>query len=141
MITIEFKDLAEMKAFAKELLAGEKLDMPVPAAVAVAPPAAPVQTVPAVQTVPTAQIAPTVQTAPKMPAVQTSPAPAAVVPTSAITYTQDDLARAATQVMDAGGQSQLIGLLSQFGVISLPELPPEQYGAFATALRGLGAQI
>ena len=53
----------------------------------------------------------------------------------------DDLARAAIPLMDAGGQQALVGLLSQFGVSALPELPKEQYGAFATALRGMGAKI
>ena len=35
----------------------------------------------------------------------------------------------------------LLQLLKDFGVEALPTLQPEQYGAFATALRGLGAQI
>lgn len=80
------------------------------------------------------------------------PAPAAVppsavpvaqqaVPTSTITYTADDLARAAISLMDAGRQNELVALLQQFGVAAVPNLPPAQYGAFATALRGMGAQI
>ena len=56
-------------------------------------------------------------------------------------YTEDDLAKAAIPLMDAGGQRVLVDLLSQFGVTTLPQLPKEQYGAFATALRGLGAKI
>lgn len=70
-----------------------------------------------------------------------APAPAASVPTSAATYSLDDLARAGMSLMDSGRQAELQQLLVQFGVNSLPELPKEQYGAFATALRGLGAQI
>lgn len=65
----------------------------------------------------------------------------ASVPTTTTGYTLDDLARAAMTLMDAGRQQELLGLLSQFGVDSLPALPQTQYGAFATTLRGMGAQI
>lgn len=77
-------------------------------------------------------------TAPTQP---TYTAPTQPVSTSAPTYTPDELARAAMTLMDSGRQRELIGLLQTFGVSSLPELRPEQYGGFATALRGLGAQI
>ncbi len=63
------------------------------------------------------------------------------VQTSTPSYTADELSRAAITLMDAGRQNELIGLLQQFGVMSVPNLRPDQYGAFATALRGLGAQI
>lgn len=63
------------------------------------------------------------------------------VPTTAPGYTMDQLAVAATQLMDAGRQPDLMNLLAQFNVRSLMELPKEQYGAFATALRGLGANV
>ena len=84
-----------------------------------------------------------VPTAPATPAaVPTAPVtPAPAVPTSAHTYTPDELAKAAMPLMDAGKQQELIGLVHQFGASSIPELRPEQYGAFATALRGMGAQI
>ena len=72
---------------------------------------------------------PLVQQAPiTSPPVQ-QPAPAATVTppvqpvaTTTPSYTLDDLMMAAIPLMDSG-------------------LQPEQYGAFATALRGLGAQI
>ena len=35
----------------------------------------------------------------------------------------------------------IVELVQQFGVNAIPELKPEQFGAFATALRGMGAQI
>ena len=76
-----------------------------------------------------------------VPTQPTYTAPTQTVPTSAPTYTPDDLARAAMTLMDSGRQQELIGLLQSFGVSSLPELKPEQYGPFATALRGMGAQI
>lgn len=67
--------------------------------------------------------------------------PQQVVPTSAPTYTMDQLAVAATQLMDAGRQQDLLSLLASFGVQSLMQLPQEQYGAFATKLREAGAKI
>ena len=95
-----------------------------------------------VPTAPAASVAP-VPTAPATPAaVPTAPVtPAPAVPTSAHTYTPDEMAKAAMPLMDAGKQQELIGLVHQFGASSIPELRPEQYGAFATALRGMGAQI
>lgn len=68
-------------------------------------------------------------------------APVNTVPTTTQTYTMDQLAVAATQLMDAGRQNELIGLLQSFGVQALTMLPKEQYGAFATQLRAMGAKI
>lgn len=103
-------------------------------------------------TPPAQQPAPQPDPEPAAPATPQKPTPAAqptppvqpstpVVPTSQQTYTLDDLARAGMTLMDSGRQEDLQGLLKQFGVEALPALPQEQYGAFATALRGLGAQI
>lgn len=151
MITVEFKDFEEMKCFAREILGvkEEKSEPTVTEPDSAVPPAAgpisgavPVQTPPSMP--PQAQTAVPVQT----PVQQTPPAPVAPpvsrpapVPTSNQTYVLDDLARAAITLMDSGRQSDLMGLLSWFGVDSLPALPKEQYGAFATALRGMGARI
>ena len=85
----------------------------------------------AVQPVPVVQAA-------AQPSVPTQPT---AVPTLAKSYTLDELASAAMLLMDRGMQTQLQDLLAGFGVESLPMLPPEQYGNFATALRGMGAQI
>lgn len=78
---------------------------------------------------------------PAVPLTSTQAAPVTQVQTSTPSYTLDDISRAATTLMDAGRQGELIGLLKQFGIATLPDLPKEQYGAFATALRGMGAQI
>lgn len=78
---------------------------------------------------------------PAAPAAPAPIAPTASVPTAAHAYTADELAKAAMTLMDAGKQMELIQLLASFGVNSIPALPPEQMGAFATALRGMGAQI
>lgn len=102
--------------------------------VPVAPVTTPAQTAPVAQApvVPAAPVA-----TPTVPAVE-----APVVPTAAPTYTLDDIARAGMTLMDSGRQAELLDLLTnKFGVQALPALPKEQYGAFATALRELGAQI
>lgn len=87
-----------------------------------------------------------VQSAPVSKPVQNTPAaPTAptqtAVPTSQHEYTMDDLARAAMTVMDKGGMAQLQQLLAGYNCETLQQLPQEQYGSFATALRGMGAQI
>jgi hypothetical protein len=74
---------------------------------------------------------------PSNPAPQSQTAPTSQAPA----FAYDDLARAASSLMDAGKQQQLLGLISQFGVPALTQLPKEQYGAFATALRQMGARI
>lgn len=63
------------------------------------------------------------------------------VPVSNASFSMDQLSVAATQLMDAGRQSDLLGLLAQFGVPALTMLAKEHYGTFANALRGLGAKI
>lgn len=75
------------------------------------------------------------------PAQQQQPVPQQSVPTSQTAYSMDQLAVAATQLMDAGKRDQLMQLLASFGVQALTALPQEQYGAFATKLRELGANI
>lgn len=100
----------------------------------VEPQPTPVQQPATVQASVTVPTAPARQPAPQQPVSQQ-------VPTSAATYTLDDLARAAMTLMDAGRQAELQQLLVTFGVEALPSLPPAQYGAFATALREKGAQI
>lgn len=98
-----------------------------PAPVQVAPPApAPVQTAPVVQQPPVNAATPVV-----------SAAPVAAPPT----YQRDDLARAAAQLMDANKQQELMALLAQYNAPSLVQLPQEQFGNFATALRQMGAKI
>ncbi|MCL6598965.1 MAG: hypothetical protein K6T81_09500 [Alicyclobacillus macrosporangiidus] len=92
---------------------------------------------PAAAAVPTA--APPTAAPPAAPA--TPPAAPATVPTTAPTYTLDQLAVAATQLMDAGKRDELVQLLQSFGVQALTMLPKEQYGAFATKLRELGARL
>lgn len=129
-ITVVYKDFEEMKAVARELLKDE-LEGGNAAGQSAANPKA-------VHT--TEASAPAVTpTAPVMP--QQSVMPQTAVPTTEHTYTAEELQAAAVTLVDKGMMAQLQGLLQQFGVNSLPELPAEKYGAFATALRGMGAQI
>lgn len=142
MIHVEFRDFQDMLSFARQLLGqveGEKVEKPVQSAV-VAPAAAPVAPAVPIQSVPVTPVVPVPTQTPVVQSVPTAPVQA-LVPTTSVTYTPDDLARAAFALMDSGRQQELIGLLQQFGVNAIPELKPEQYGAFATALRGMGAQI
>ncbi len=153
-ITVVFEDLREMKDFARGLLGKEPGvsdgccgDGPSTQA--------PIQAVPeqslsygqqiaehfpvantSVQQVPVSQ-----QPVPQQTAPVQQPIPQQAVQTTAPTYQLEDLSRAAMQLMDKGMQEQLQQLLASYGVESLPGLPAEQYGNFATALRGLGAQI
>lgn len=144
-MTVTFNSFDEMMDFARSLTGqvhGTAVQpVPVQETSQTSVPTASVPTAPAASA-PAASVAP-VPTAPATPAaVPTAPVtPAPAVPTSTHTYTPDELAKAAMPLMDAGKQQELIGLVHQFGASSIPELRPEQYGAFATALRGMGAQI
>lgn len=143
MIRVDFKDFNEMAEFARQLLGGQAGKVPE------APAVQPVPTAPVVQPapVPVQAQAAAVPTAPVVtvpaPATPAAPAsqPAAAVPTTQSSYTLDDLARAGMTLMDCGRQGDLLQLLARFGVDALPALPQAQYGAFATALREMGAQI
>lgn len=138
-ITVTYKDFEEMKAVARELLkdelngkqGGEEKSIPYGQQIAPHFPNANVGQAPAAQA--PAASAPAAPAAP----VQNTPA----VPTTAPSYTRDDLSRAAMTLMDKGMQVQLQQLIQSYGVNSLVELPQDQYGNFATALRGMGAQI
>ncbi|MCL6453585.1 MAG: hypothetical protein K6T78_08160 [Alicyclobacillus sp.] len=94
----------------------------------------------AVPTAPASAV-PTAPPAAPAAAVPQAPTAPAAVPTAAPSYTLDQLAVAATQLMDAGRRDQLVQLLQSFGVQALTMLPKEQYGAFATKLRELGAKL
>lgn len=130
---------AELAKKITELLTSENA-VPEPQTVHIAPaqsiveqhsgPVQNVQPIPCASTVP-AQSAPPVS-------VPIAPIAPAAPP---CTYTIDQIQTACAPLMDAGKQQELINLLSQFGVQSLPQLPKERYGAFATALRGMGAKI
>ncbi len=72
------------------------------------------------------------------PSPMTGPVPTTA---SAPAYTQDQIAVAMTGLVDQGKQPQVMQVLSQFGAGSLMQVPKEQYGALATQLRILGANL
>ena len=65
------------------------------------------------------------------------PVPAAAAPV----YTLEQLARAGASLAQAGKVDQAQALLARYDIRSISQLPPVHYGAFATELRALGAQI
>ncbi len=68
--------------------------------------------------------------------------PIASVPLATIPeYTVDQIMAAGATLMDAGKIEDLVKLLHSFGVQSVMDLKPEQYGAFVIAMRELGAKI
>lgn len=76
--------------------------------------------------------------------IPSDPMPVAAVPVaSAPTYTMEQIAKAGAELLskDPNMRDQLMALLAQHGVQSVTELSPAQYGAYATALRGMGAKI
>lgn len=79
--------------------------------------------------------------APPVTPMPTAAAPASAVPVTAPTYTLDQIAKAGANLVDAGKMEQLLALLTKYGVQAVTQLTPDQYGAFATELRALGAQI
>lgn len=145
-INVTFGSMDEMRDFARAFLSGGAAPaIQQAASVPVATPTlqAPTEQAPAQQTKHAAVQAPVQQ---PMPTQAPAQVPVQVptqqaVPTSQPTYAMDDLSRAAITLMDTGRQDELRNLLAQFGVQSLPDLPQDQYGAFATALRGMGAKI
>ncbi|MGG3383057.1 hypothetical protein [Heyndrickxia faecalis] len=150
---MEIKLLIDVTPKLEKLLSnlGGLLSVQAPAQTQQAQPAQPVQPV---QTQPKQAPAQTVQqtqpqqvptqqtpTQPVQTQPQQAPAQSQQVPTQAPTYTMDQLAVAATQLMDSGRQQELLDLLASFGIQALTQLPKDQYGAFATKLRELGAKI
>lgn len=105
---------------------------PGPAPTTAAPVAAPSPSPTPVTNAPTA--------GPTSAAPGNNPAPAVPV-TGAPAYTLDQISRAGASLVDAGKMQQLLELLGRYGVQAVTQLKPEQYGAFATELRALGAQI
>lgn len=154
-ITVTFDSFEDMKEFAEKFLGTEKVpvslgEKEVPAQTQSIPvtPVAPVMPITPVQSAPVtpvAQPAPAtlVQTTPAEQTVPVTPAQPAMspVPTTERTYSLDELANAAMTLMDKGMLNQLQELLASYGVEALPALPREMYGNFATALRGMGANI
>ena len=59
------------------------------------------------------------------------------------TFTLEQISKAGADLVTVqpAKMQELMGLMAQFGVQTVNALKPDQLGAFATALRGMGAQI
>lgn len=129
---------------------GSNLDTaqgPTPALAAPPAAAAPVAPMPA-PAAPVAPVNPTSAPVAAAPAAgpQVTPpgnAPAAAPVAAAPTYTVEQIGKAGADLVsqDAAKMPGLLALLQKYGVQAITQLKPEQLGAFATELRGLGAKL
>lgn len=79
----------------------------------------------------------------------TAPAPTATPPVSTVplsqgpVYTVAQIAKAGADLIsqNPGLLPQVNALLTQYGAQAVTDVKPEHFGAFATALRGMGAKI
>lgn len=99
---------------------------------------APMQQAPVQQATP-------IQQAPQAPVQQQAPMqqPSFAVPTTAVpqAYSQEQLAVAATGLVDQGKMQVVTGIMQVFGAQSLMQIPPERYPEVALKLREAGANI
>lgn len=93
-------------------------------------------TVPSTLPVQNVQPVPTTQTAQTAPTV--SPVPTA---TATPTYSMEQLAVAATGLIDAGKMQDVQNTIVSLGAQTLMDLPQEKYGEFASAIKAMGAVI
>lgn len=102
--------------------------------------------------VPTETVAPAATTVPSTPPVHPVPAaPVAQNAASAVnpvptatatpTYSMEQLAVAATGLIDAGKMQDVQNTLASLGAQTLMDLPQEKYGEFASAIKAIGAVI
>lgn len=87
--------------------------------------------------------------APTYSAPVTAPAPTTTPPVSTVplsqgpVYTVAQIAKAGADLIsqNPGLLPQVNALLTQYGAQAVTDVKPEHFGAFATALRGMGAKI
>ena len=100
-------------------------------------------TVPSTPPVQNVQPVPATQTAQAAPVAQNTAPAASPVPTATATptYTMEQLAVAATGLIDAGKMQDVQNTLAALGAQTLMDLPQEKYGEFAYAIKAIGAVI
>lgn len=100
-------------------------------------------TVPSTPPVQNVQPVPTTQTAQAAPVAQNTAPAASPVPTATATptYTMEQLAVAATGLIDVGKMQDVQNTLASLGAQTLMDLPQEKYGEFASAIKAIGAVI
>lgn len=92
--------------------------------------------------IPLTPAAPTAPVTP--PAIPSAPVGTAAVPLApAPAISLEQVAKAGADLISGNPEKmqELVALLQRFGVPAVQALKPDQIGAFATELRGLGAQI
>lgn len=122
---------------------------PMPAQVAAAAPTAHPAPAPAPVAAPVAPAPAPVAAAPVSGPQATLPdsvpaaAPIAAPVAPAPTYTVEQIGKAGADLATQapGKMPELLALLQKYGARAITELKPEQLGAFATELRGLGAEL
>lgn len=97
-------------------------------------------TVQSTQPVQNVQSVPTTQTTPTAPVAQNTTSTVNPVPTATATptYTMEQLAVAATGLIDAGKMQDVQNTLASLGAQTLMDLPQEKYGEFASAIKAIG---
>ena len=122
---------------------------PMPAQVAAAAPTAHPAPAPAPVAAPVAPAPAPVAAAPvsgpqaTLPGSAPAAAPIAAPVAPAPTYTVEQIGKAGADLATQapGKMLELLALLQKYGARAITELKPEQLGAFATELRGLGAEL
>ena len=122
---------------------------PMPAQVAAAAPTAHPAPAPAPVAAPVAPAPAPVAAAPvsgpqaTLPGSTPAAAPIAAPVAPAPTYTVEQIGKAGADLATQapGKMPELLALLQKYGARAITELKPEQLGAFATELRGLGAKL
>ena len=122
---------------------------PMPAQVAAAAPTAHPAPAPAPVAAPVAPAPAPVAAAPvsgpqaALPGSVPAAAPIAAPVAPAPTYTVEQIGKAGADLATQapGKMPELLALLQKYGARAITELKPEQLGAFATELRGLGAKL
>ena len=80
--------------------------------------------------------------APIQQSVQQVPVQTAIPVSNTVqSYTQEQLAVAMGRAVDSGKQSQILAIISSFGVSSLMELPQERYNDLALKLKEIGVDV
>lgn len=121
--------------------------IPAPAVPPAAAPAAPVAPVnPTSASVPPVNPAPTPAVVAPVAGPQVTPpgnAPAVAPVAATPAYTVEQIGKAGADLVsqDAAKMPELLALLQKYGAQAITQLKPEQLGAFATELRGLGAKL
>lgn len=120
--------------------------IPAPAVPPVAAPAAPIAPASPTSAVPPVNPAPTPAVVAPVAGPQVTPpgnAPAVAPVAAAPAYTVEQIGKAGADLVsrDAAKMPELLALLQKYGAQAITQLKPEQLGAFATELRGLGAKL